>query len=379
MIRIDRKENCTGCQACSVSCPKNCITMSDDHEGFLYPQIDSDKCIDCHLCEKICPVYSTEKRINQILSAVVAINKDDETRLASTSGGVFYLLARHIIESGGCVFGAALSSDLKVHHICIDAISEIKLLQGSKYVQSDVENSYQEVKKQLQSKRTVMFSGTPCQIAGLVRYLGKTYDNLITLDIVCHGIPSPYTFKTYLEYLQNKHRVKIKTCSFRNKKEGWRDYSFEYLTDTGKVFYESRYRSGFLLSFLKNYTLRPSCYECKFKGMKKDSDITLADCWTIKKYYPDMDDDKGVSLVYINSQKGKELFYHVQDKMTYHKLDSIDDNASLLLSAERPVDRDSFWENLNNHGWEWVKKEYFNEPFHASLIRFAKRIIKKSI
>jgi len=341
MITISDKHNCCGCSACQQACPKQCISMHEDEEGFLYPRVDETLCIDCGLCEKVCPVINQEERRTPI-SCYAAVNSNMVIRKESSSGGVFTMLAENVIDDGGLVFGAAWDERWRVVHKYTETKEGLAAFRGSKYVQSVIGDTYKQAEHFLKAGRKVLFSGTPCQIAGLCKFLKKDYDNLITVDFICHGVPSPGVFRWNLQeeinnYVGHKdgnnadmfspiHSIpkedvllpdglRIEDISFRDKREGWKKFSFTLtLTEAsadGKQNSVSLSRTlhehPFLKGFLNNYYLRPSCHKCPSKQFKSGSDITLADYWG---YRGDIikDDDTGISAILVSSEKGLSAF-----------------------------------------------------------------------
>lgn len=350
MHEIIDKNICSGCHACQNVCPRGCIAMIEDNEGFLYPHIDDAKCSDCGLCKKVCPLLSN-RGANKKGRAYACINRDENIRTESSSGGVFTLLAEEIIKSGGVVFGAAFDANLGVRHTKAETIDELYKMRGSKYAQSRIGNTYTDAKAYLEDGKTVLFSGTPCQISGLKRFLGKDYKNLITQDLICHGAPSPKVWRKYLEYLSRRADAEITGLpSFRSKKRGWKNYSvsvkFKNNTEYCRVFREDL----FMKAFLSNLSLRPSCYRCHEKSAERESDITLGDFWGAEKVVPDMDDDKGISLVLINSEKGRKIFDAVSGSMLCRDVDfdaAAEYNPSLTKSPAVPKKRGKFMHVLN--------------------------------
>lgn len=306
MIEVKDKKNCCGCSACASVCPRHCITMVEDSEGFLYPQVDEEACVNCGLCEKVCNElnpYDTREP----LQVLAAINKDDEVRQKSSSGGIFHLLAEKTIREGGVVFGARFDENWQVVIDYAEDMKGVEAFMGSKYVQARMENAYVDAKRFLNEGRKVLFSGTPCQVAGLHKFLRKSYDNLLSVDLICHGVPSPKVWRAYLEEVV-KQGQSISCVEFRNKEKGWKKFSFFLrYNGVGKTvsmlspFTENHY----MKAFLSDIILRPSCYECKARGCSSQSDITIADFWGIETLLPEMDDDKGTSLVLVNTNAGK--------------------------------------------------------------------------
>ena len=356
-IKIIEKTKCIGCHSCVNICPKKCISMSKDMEGFLYPIVRIDECINCNLCTKVCPIINYPQLNNNDSQAFAAINKNEKQRFASSSGGLFSVIAEDIIDRGGVVFGAAFDESFNVFHICVSTKEELAKLRGSKYVQSIIGNSYSQAKKYLDNGILVLFSGTPCQIAGLYSYLGKIYNNLITQDIVCHGVPSPMVWQKYVEYRNHLAKSSVKSVFFRNKETGWKSYSLKFVFQNG-LDYSATIDNGnsddpYMNSFLKNFSLRPSCYDCSFKTFKRPADITLGDFWGIQLTIPEMDDNKGTSLLIIHSLKGKALIDNISDKISIKKVDfDSSNNDSIILSSTKPMERDFFFKKLSVYNFE---------------------------
>lgn len=313
MLIYERKEQCNGCRACEQICPRNCIRMTMDEEGFYYPEINSALCVNCGLCRRVCREVERKRDDNYNLAYAVR-NRNDDIRMRSSSGGVFYELARSVIEMGGCVFGAAFDEDFNVCHIGVESVEGLELLMGSKYVQSNTRGSYQEVDALLKSGRYCLYSGTPCQIAGLKAYLGREEERLICVSVICHGVPSPEVWRRYLLFLKGRYgEDKIKSVSFREKWGGWRHFSMR-IEFENNVYSEYYSDDLFVAGFLQNMYLRPSCYGCRVKGAGQQADIILGDYWGVEEYHPQIDDRRGTSAVIINSEKGKRLF----DKIKGH-------------------------------------------------------------
>lgn len=319
MIHITDKNNCCGCSACASICPKHCITMQEDKEGFLYPTVNKSDCIDCGLCEKVChELHPFESR--EPLKVLAAINKDEEVRMSSSSGGIFYLLAEKTIAEGGVVFGARFDEQWQVVIDYAETMEGVKAFMGSKYVQARLATAYTEAQRFLKEGRKVLFSGTPCQIAGLHHFLRKQYDNLLTVDIICHGTPSPKVWSRYLDEVVTAGRKAINDVQFRNKRNGWKAFNFsmEYNKDGHIVSFCSHHQENhFMRAFLCNMILRPSCYQCQAKNGKSHSDITIADFWGINIEMPEMDDDKGTGLLLINTNKGQTALDY--DRISYRE------------------------------------------------------------
>ena len=321
------KKTCTGCSACMSICPKNCICMTRNTDGFLYPKIDTKVCVNCGLCEKICPVIKEKNQEQQNQeqqnhpTTYAASILNEEVRKNSSSGGIFTVIAEQIIESNGMVYGAAFSEDLSVKHIGVTNTSDLDKLRRSKYVQSDLNGCFKEIKEQLENNTTVLFSGTPCQVGGLLSYLQKPYENLITLDFVCHGVPSPKVWEEYLSYQEKAYNSKIIEVNFRDKSKGWKTSSISLVFKNGKNYKKGFGEDTYMKAFLSNISLRSSCYGCKYKSTNRKSDLTLADYWGIDKVNPSLDDNKGLSMVLVQSKKGEELLNKARNSITLTETD----------------------------------------------------------
>lgn len=338
-IKNENRAACSGCTACAERCPVNCITMRRDKMGFLYPDIDAEKCMNCGLCERVCPGYRKQSAYAvQQTEAYAAKGLDERIRFVSSSGGVFSLIAEYVISQGGVVFGAAFDDSChRVKHIAVESVEHLWKIRGSKYVQSDVNSAFKETKKLLEQGKMVLFSGTPCQIAGLKAFLEKDYSQLFLVSVVCHGVPAPGVWKEYIDYLEKKHYGKTMNVSFRDKRSGWHNYVISVIFDNGKEYTNSRSDDLYMRGFLHNCYLRPSCFQCNFKGFSYGADIILGDLWGSKDLCLDLDDDKGTSLVIISSLKGKRLFEQVTDLLKFNTVDIesvILKNPSTVKSAE---------------------------------------------
>ncbi len=368
---------CTGCGACVQICPTACISMKADAEGFWYPTIDRTQCINCHLCDRQCPVLAPKNSFAWEKHYYAAYNKKEMDRLASSSGGFFTLLAEQIIKQGGVVFGAAFMPDFSVEHIVVDNFEELYKLRGSKYVQSKIGNCYKAAKKYLEQGRKVLFTGTPCQISGLNSFLGREYGNLYTQDIICHGVPSPLVWEKYIKYREKKAASKTQRTFFRHKKYGWKMYSVQFEFENCTEYIQVHSADLYMVSFLRNWSLRPSCYECSFKGLDRSSDITLADFWGIDNIAPEMNDDKGCSLVMVNSQKGQDLFNSIADNVCSMSVDineAVKYNSSAISSVKIPEQREKFLKKVKKVNFERAVRSCSKQKKNGSFVR---RAIKK--
>ncbi|MBW7571983.1 Coenzyme F420 hydrogenase/dehydrogenase, beta subunit C-terminal domain [Caproiciproducens faecalis] len=379
MLSILEPQDCCGCHACYSICPKSCITMRSDSEGFWYPQIDQMKCINCGSCERVCPIIH-KTIINNNPQAYAAYNIDENNRMQSSSGGIFTLLAENIIARGGVVFGAGFDNEFQVVHSCAETRSEIKAFRGSKYVQSKIGETYKQVRIFLDVGRLVLFSGTPCQISGLKSYMGKEYDNLFCQDIICHGVPSPKVWKNYVAYREGCSGTPVGRISFREKNESWKRYSVSFLFNDDTEYRETFDKDLMMQGFLKNIYLRPSCYHCCFKGVNRQSDITLADFWGIENVLPELFDDKGTSLIFLNSQKGQDLFQQIDEKMIFCHVDikkAVSYNPSAFQSSRPSTKRDAFFKDLDKLPFEALMKKYCVDSYYTKARHTIHRFLSK--
>lgn len=324
--------------------------MQADNEGFLYPNVDRDTCVNCGLCEKVCyELHPFDKR--EPLQVFAAINKNEKIRLKSSSGGIFYILAEKVIKEGGVVFGARFDENWQVIIDYADDMKDVEAFMGSKYVQARVAGAYKDAKRFLAEGRKVLFSGTPCQVAGLHKFLRKSYDNLLTVDFICHGTPSPKVWRMYLDEVL-KVGQRISSVEFRNKKRGWKNFSFNLRYNEGdkSISMLSPFQQNhYMKAFLQDIILRPSCYNCKAKGCSSQSDITIADFWGISTVFPDMDDDKGTGLVFVNTEKGKEALDFAQinvKETTYDRIKPL--NPACYRSVKVHPKRGEFFARLDH-------------------------------
>ena len=334
MLKLTDKASCCGCSACASVCPKGCITMQTDEEGFLYPTVDQTLCVGCGLCEKVCPVTRVPV-LADIPAVYAAKHRSEQIKSKSSSGGMFSGLAQFVLERGGVVFGAGFDKDWNVCHQYAESMQDLDKLRRSKYVQSDIGDAFKRAKEFLDNGRQVFFTGTPCQIAGLKNYLAKEYDNLITADLICHGVPSAAIWQKFLA--ENFSNAPITAIDFRDKTFGW-DASFLSVVAQGRkspslpaclrlfkiLFYARRgkiFRVFFRLSFsISNLYERPSCHTCRFKGFNRAADFTMGDLWGVKYICPRFYDKKGVSVLLVNTPKGRAVFKKIQDSLVHEQV-----------------------------------------------------------
>lgn len=363
------KKECSGCTACLHVCPKQCISMKQDEEGFLYPVIDKNSCIKCGLCEKTCPINNPVYKNNKPF-VYAAYLKDISQRMKSTSGGAFYAIAKWIIEQNGIVYGAAFDDKFKLKHVGIDSINDLQKLRGSKYLQSDLGDVFPEIKTFLTQGRWVYFVGVGCQVAGLLAFLKKEYKNLITSDLVCHGTPSQLMFDWHLDYLRKKEKGEIISYSFRDL-EGWGGCEiYKYISQTNKQGVRRLHGyslSPYLYSFIKAFNYRYSCYDCKFAKLPRQGDITLADYWGIQCFFKDLDINKGVSLVLLNTSKAHDLWNQVQETFEF-RVSRIDDaalkNKNLIQPTTMPDIRPSIYRIIKQRGYKSVAENELRTPHY---------------
>lgn len=321
--------------------------MQEDQEGFLYPKVDTDLCINCGLCERVCPVL-IQSEIVTPLKVLAAYNNKESVRKLSSSGGIFTMLAENIINDGGVVFGARFDDNFNVIHDYSETIEGLAPFRGSKYMQSRMLVNYRKAKKNLEEGRKVLFSGTPCQIAGLNYYLKKQYDNLLCVDCVCHGVPSTMVWNSYLR----ESELMPSAVSFRDKKNGWKRYTVIISGKDGKRLSTPYTENAYMSVFLSSLCLRPSCYDCPAKNGKSKADITLGDFWGIDKISPDFDDDNGCSLILVNTEKGNTAIEKLTISKETHKYDEVVKyNPSIVSSSPRPRYRNLFMRTCHKFGF----------------------------
>ena len=369
---IKPSEDCVGCFACYSACPQKAISMIEDEEGFLVPSINQNKCSNCGICEVACPL-NHKNQAKKPLAVYAAKHSNEETKLLSSSGGMFSAFAEKIIAENGVVFGAKFNEDMEVVHNFTETIEGLADFRGSKYVQSKIGDTYLKAKEFLDSGRKVLFTGTPCQIAGLKSFLQKDYENLLTIDLICHGVPSPLVWRKYLSEIVSKSRVV--SVSFRDKSKGWHQFSLCVKAEKGKILYnEDHHKDPYMQLFLRNVILRPSCYKCNFRCGKSGSDITIADFWGIQEILPEYHDNKGVSLVLINTERGRGLLNVevFKSKEVIHD-DVIRFNKAWYQSYTIPEKRDWFFSKLKKKSVHKLYRDVYESEY------LLKNIIKGKI
>ena len=370
------KSECCACTACEQACPVNAISFKKDEEGFLYPTINKDKCIDCGLCERVCPVEHPNYSNTETPEVYAAMVKEVEQRKMSSSGGMFYAIATWILNQGGKVYGATMDENHQVKHIGVDNFEDLNLLRGSKYVQSDLQQVFADIKKELKAGRWCYFVGTGCQVAGLKSFLRKDYDTLLTSDLVCHGVPSQWLFDQHIKYLEEKYKGKVSDYQFRNN-EGWGGCEIFYLTNhEGK---RKRYKfssydlSPYLYSFMYGMTSRYSCYDCPFARIPRQGDITLADYWGIKEFFPEMNRRNGVSLLLLNTRRGKTVFNIVKNNCEFYistVAAGAKYNRNLVQVSEKNRNREGIYEQIKIRGYKSIACNEFRSPYYNRISFF---------
>lgn len=363
------KAECCGCTACMNACPTSAISMKEDVEGFQYPAIDEAACIHCNLCRKVCCWENALYNNASEPVTLASVLKDKEERQKSTSGGVFYAIAEWVISQGGIVYGAAFDEKLELHHIGVQSVENLQKLRGSKYIQSNLDGLFKDVKKQLDANRLCCFSGTGCQVAGLKSYLRKDYPNLVTIDVICHGVPNQKLFNQHISYLERKYQDKVVNYQFRDNTKG---IGCEICTfENRKMVINPSYDlSPYLYAFIHGYISRYSCYDCKFARIPRQGDISLGDYWGVKYFIPQINNENGVSLVIINTEKGKIILEKISEKCEFHcsnVRDASKHNGSVVHPNSKPDIRDTIFKRIEEKGYTEIAKSLFRSPDHLKL------------
>lgn len=393
MIEIKNKRDCCGCTACASACPEGCITMARDKEGFLYPFIDRTRCIDCRLCEEKCPVPGREKtaalpgadRAEVNRKAVEAAErlpesyacflKDDAIRAQSTSGGFFTALAQYVLRQGGIVCGVVLDDSLKAVHTFAEDEAELARMRRSKYVQSDQAGVYQRVEAELRGGRPVLYTGTPCQAAGLKSCLGCEYENLVTADLVCHGVGSPLYWEKYVEYMSRKTGSRIREVRFREKTWGYHSASLAVYFENGKSSRRGHDDDLYWTAFSKNYIYRPSCYACAFKTVNHEADFTVGDFWNTARLPEKFTAADGCSLVLVHSVKAARILERIGDLIETYPVElqkALNINgghqASMLISCPAvPEQRENWFADMDRMSPQELVDKYLPPGIRGKL------------
>ena len=377
-LTVKQKNTCYGCSACEQICPQKAISFAPDEEGFLYPVLDENKCVSCGLCKLSCP-YDNEKTDTEPFGVYAAQNKNKEELLRSSSGGMFSVFAQEALSKGGVVVGCAFTEDLKAEHTVAFDKSGVDKMHGSKYVQSNMGDVYSQVKAILEDGKNVFFTGTPCQVDGLKRYLRKPYDNLLTVDLVCHGVPSPALLEEYISSTE-KVNGQLQGLQFRNKaRNGWRsEGTLTFKNGKEKSF--SPFRDSYYnLYYMKNCVSRISCYSCKYASPSRVGDVTIGDFWNASDFLEEKAYKNGISVLLVNTQKGKRVFEDIRDKLFIYETDiqtAQKGNGRLVKGGEIPQNRSSFYKKVKENGYEETVKQ---ECKYTYLVPFIKRHIPQCL
>lgn len=390
MIDIKSEKNCCGCMACFTVCPKKCITQKNGNLGAVFPEVNMDTCVNCGKCETVCPMLNKVKNNPTTDETYAALSNNSEVLFGGSSGGMFETFAATLIKDGYTVYGAAFGNDLKLKCTAANGIDELRPLRKSKYLQSSVCEKYEEIKNKLENGENVLFVSTPCQNAALKLFLNKQYNNLITVDFLCHGVPSQDFFDDCIKYAENKENIKITNFEFRTKKKN--GTTPHYYTVTYKKKAKEKKKTGyyfefpFYAAFQQYVTLRESCYDCKFAGKDRVTDITISDFHDIDKYIKGINRFSGVSTVFIHTEKGKQLFKSCSDSLNTYKLDLsmlINDKVCFCGGTKRPKNREEFIKCYENGGVQALVDNYLSPKFYRkqkiyySLPSFLRKILRE--
>lgn len=379
MIQITDKHECCGCGACKNICPQNCIQMLTDVEGFCYPKVDSSKCVKCGKCKAVCPLIHAPSALPPH-HVFAAQTPRQLIREKSASGGIFYEIAKYILENDGIVCAASYDTSGMVKHKIVEQLAELESLQGSKYVQSDLNDCFVQIKKLLTEHRKVLFAGTPCQVAALKKYIRHYPENLILIDLVCFGVPSPLIYTMWRAFLENTYKKQIASINFRDKSFGYAAPNVKITFTSGKTLEQTYPIKSYMKLFMSELNVRPSCYKCHFKSVSRCSDITLGDCWSIGKFEPSMDDNNGTTGVYIHTECGMRVFDSVKSSIKFLEIPletavSLD-GKKMISCVDEPKDRKDFFNDIPL-GYERLIHKWVPETLLEKTVTFAKRKFKK--
>lgn len=375
--KVSTKE-CYLCKGCSNICPTNAIEYSIEEKGFFYPKIDELKCIHCNLCERSCPVLNKIDSPEDNYPIAYAVkSKNIETRLKSTSGGVFFELGMYILKQGGCVCGTIFDNNFQVIHVLTEENSMLEKMRGSKYAQSEVGMIYRNIKKALDTGRMVLFCGCPCQTAALKLYINKEYNNLIIIDLICHGIPSQKFLDEYMKKLEKKYKSEIVDIEFRNKISGWHNSSIKIKFKNGKVYRNPIVIDTYMRGYFSGTTMKDSCYTCNVKGFHSGSDITIGDLWGAEINFPQLDDNLGLSAVFVNTKKGDDLLKLLDlIKIKIAKEQIIKFNRNVVESTKPSQNREEFYKYCEKNSISKALFDYFCETKSEKVTRIIKYMIR---
>lgn len=380
MIEIKEKTECCGCKACYNICPKNCIEMRADEEGFLYPHVRKKECIHCNICEEVCPILNhIEKETNPEQAAVIVQNKDQEICRQSTAGGAFTAIAEFVLDKGGIVFGVEMQPDYIVRHTSVETKDQLIKFRNSKYVQSDVGNTYVLAKKQLDSGRIVCFSGTPCQIEGLRHYLKKDYENLILVDVVCRAVPSPGVWKKYIAMEIQQHGD-MQSIRFRDKSLGYQYSTMELKDNRGNVYRGGIESQPWLRMFFSGMIIRPSCTACKFRGRYRNSDFTIWDCFNVYSIDKNFNEDIGTTRMLIHTKKGRQIFEQIKSSFKYKNLEAdaaVNGVQEMIESPKAHQRRNEFYADIEKLSIPELLNKYYPVTINIKLKKNVRLLLNR--
>lgn len=377
-------EICTGCMACANICPVSAIEVKQNDEGFYRPAVSADKCIGCKKCEHTCPVINPPIAFNEVDHVYAAWHKNENIRLNSSSGGAVSALAQAILDENGIVAGAAYTDNLHIRHIIISEERDLEKLRLSKYAQSDIGLCYKEIKKKLDEGRPVLFCGTPCQAAGIRKFIGEKYDNLIVCDFICHGVPSPLMLQKYTDWINKKYQIVTQNINFRDKRKGWYD-ALRVVKSNGKEYVLKGKYDSYWIGFNYNLDLQLSCYDCRFLGLRRFSDITIADFWGLGTSVPFEHKDqieKGISMIMCNSSKGFSLFQRSIKNLNAYERDTdeiVKTNKAIIQSSTKPKIRDNFYKELKNSDFDSFINKSLKPDFKTKIVKIMREYLPLSL
>lgn len=370
-------ENCCGCALCEAVCPKNAITMIEN-DGFKYPVINKTLCVDCGICAKKCPMNAEKETQSNCIDAFAVKHKSDDVVLNSSSGGIFTALSDKILQDGGYIIGADFDSDMNVVHTVASTVEQRDRMRGSKYIGSDTSGIYGKIKALLKEEKPVLFTGTPCQAAAVRKAFPKA-DDLYIVDIICHGVPSAEVWKKYVEFIEKRYGKKLSFYSFRDKSlSGWRGYSAKLTFEDGTELSHNDITGSFIELFRYDVCLRPSCTNCNFTSINRQGDITIGDFWGIENVMPAISDNKGISAVMINTEKGKQLFDSVSESINKYPCTQEDiakRQPNLFRSSSYSNKAEAFKQDLKSMPFDKVLKKYTRVGIKRRIIDFVKKCI----
>ncbi len=367
---------CCGCSACEAVCAQHAITMKENEKGFILPSVDESKCVNCGLCTKVCNFTKEKVNDSNILSAFSLVVNEDEVLKKSTSGGAFTVLSDYVLKDGGAIVGSVMQNDFSVEHIIAENVADRNRMRGSKYVQSNTQGVFPKVKTMLQNGRKVLFSGTPCQCAALQSFLGKEYDNLIVVDFLCHGVPNNRLFKDHIAYLEQQYGKKIVAYSFRDKLYGWDSYNNVAVLNNGRQ--KSRWiNQAYYKFFVRDFSLREACHHCPYRSTHRPADITIGDFWGIEKL-TGIKNNKGVSLVLVHSQKGRDLLDNARCNCAIAEFPIAKISHHIALVPSKPnKNREQFWKLYETKGYEAIVSRYFSNSVKDRIFHEIRKLVKR--